>query len=326
MANHGASSQTGLRTDPANPDLTEEARAVLAYIHSLPGEGCLLGQQENDDSVDAEQSYIQEVTGEKPALRGFDMAEYIVDPVEEAIDSWQEHGQLVTLSWHLRMPHTESEFENVLDQPEECEVHEDTNEEYGGEADVEAALTEGTDEHQWLLETIDWMADELERLADANVPVLWRPYHEMDGGWFWWSNAGPDGFPALWEQMFERFVEERGLDNLIWVWSGSHCHPGEEWYPGDEYVDVVGVDTYRNQIPDIDFGEQYRNVRSITEEKPVAQAECDEMVDPDVVPEEYPFVWTLPWHTSLIRFNDEEYIRRVYDHPYTITAQELPQF
>jgi len=325
MTRHSVTDERRLSTEPANPNLTETARSVLAYVQSLPGEGCLVGQQENDDSVDFEQSYIQDVTGKKPALRGFDMAEYIVDPVEEAIESWHEHGQLVTLSWHLRRPHTESEFENVLDQPEETDsdLHDD-HEEFGGVADVQAILTEGTDQHEWMLEMLDWMADELERLAAEDVPVLWRPLHEMDGGWFWWSNAGPEGLRNLWELTYDHFVETRELDNLIWVWSGSHGLPDEEWYPGDTYVDVVGVDTYRDSIPDLDWGEQYRNVRSITEEKPVAQAECDEMVDPDAARDEYPFVWTLPWH-GLIRYNDEEYIRHVYDHPYTITAAELPE-
>jgi len=316
-----------LTGEPANPGLTDSARKVLAYVQSLPGEGWLVGQQEPDESVTEEQSYIEELTGKKPALRGFDVAEYIVDPVEAAIDSWRGHGQLVTLSWHVRRPTTESEFDNVLDIPEKApdEAYDEGHEEWGGVADVEAVLTAGTDEHEWMLEMLDWMADRLEPLAEADVPVFWRPYHEMDGGWFWWSNAGPDGLVGLWKQQYEFFVEERGLDNLIWVWSGSHGLPDSEWYPGDECVDVTGVDTYRNQRPDLDWADQYENVCDITDSKPVALAECDAIPDPDDVRDYYRFVWTLPWH-GLIRFNDQDHIQYVYDHDYTITAGDLPEF
>lgn len=311
-----------LEAEPADPDLVAPARTVLAYVRSLPGEGWLVGQQENDDSVSAKQSYIEDLTGKKPAIRGFDVAEYIVDPIEAAVDAWHETGQLVTLSWHVRMPHTESEFDNVLDPPAEAA---DGHPEYGGEADVEAVLTRGTDEHEWLMETLNWMADRLDPLAEREVPVLWRPYHEADGGWFWWSNAGPEKSCKLWERMFDHFVNERGLHNLVWVWSGSHELPDDSWYPGDECVDITGVDTYRNQVPDLDWGEQYRNVRDISATKPVALAECDELPHPDDVRDEHPFVWALPWHGS-IRFNDEAHIRDVYEHPYTVTAGDLPAF
>ncbi len=303
--------------EPANPALSTPARAVLAYVQSLPGEGLLLGQQENDLSVDAEQSYIRDVTGKRPAVRGFDAAAYIVDTVDEAIEAWREHGQLVTLSWHLCRPLTDGDFENVLDSTEGTY--------YGGEADVEATLTEGTAEHAWLLDKFDRMADDLGRLQAAGVPVLWRPFHEMDGGWFWWSNAGPEGLVGLWELMYEHFVDRRGLDNLVWVWSRSH-ELRSGWYPGDEYVDVAGVDTYRRQIPDLDWERQYEGVRDVTATKPVALAECDELPDPDAVRDRYPFVWALPWHGSMVRYNDEDHLGYVYDHPNTITAGDLPEF
>ena len=115
MAHDVDPAELELAGEPANPDLAVSARNVLAYVQSLPGKGWLVGQQEPDESVTEEQEYIEGLTGKKPALRGFDVAEYIVDPIEAAVDSWREHDQLVTLSWHVRMPTTESEFDNVLD-------------------------------------------------------------------------------------------------------------------------------------------------------------------------------------------------------------------
>jgi len=350
-----------LQVQPANPNLTDEARDVLAYIQSLPGNGWLVGQQEPDESVTDEQHYIEDVTGKRPSIRGFDVAEYIIDPIDEAIRSWHEDGQLVTISWHLCRPLTESDFDNVLDDlddgpdtaprdmtdTEEATEHfrhgdrsadgelgeelqhskaqVESGDYYYGKGDVMAALTEGTEEHEWLLDKLAWMADRLEALYEADVPVLWRPYHEMDGGWFWWSNAGPEGLIGLWKQQYEYFVEERGLDNLIWVWSRSH-EPKAGWYPGDGFVDITGTDTYRDVYDDLDWEVHYDRLLEVADEKPAALAECDELPDPDDVRERHPFVWTLPWHGTMIRFNDADHIQYVYDHDYTITAADLPEF
>jgi beta-mannanase len=299
-----------LAVDPANPDLTPVARRVLAYIRALEGNGWLAGQEENDDHVSEEQAYIESVTGSRPALRGFDVADYIVDPIEEAIDSWSEEGQLVTMSWHLGGPPLDdSDFEHC-----------------SAETDVEACLTEGTEEHRILTDKLERMADRLSALEEAGVPVFWRPYHEMDGEWFWWSDDGPGAFCELWEQMFDYFVDERELDNLIWVWSASHEFATDDWYPGDEYVDVTGVDTYRYQKPNLDWGEHFDDIAAKAPGKPIALAECDIVPDPDDVREEYPYVWFLPWHGELIRHNDDDHLQAVYDHPYTITAEGLPEF
>jgi mannan endo-1,4-beta-mannosidase len=63
-------------------------------------------------------------------------------------------------------------------------------------------------------------ADYLKQLADARVPVLWRPLHEIDGSWFWWTDAEtPENTAALWRLMFDYFVNERELHNLIWVYN-----------------------------------------------------------------------------------------------------------
>ena len=86
------------KVDPSNPAFDREAKAVLACIQSLPGNGWLIGQQGPDNSVSKEQAYIHDLTGKRPAIRGFDMAEYISDPIDEAIESWQQRGQIVTLS------------------------------------------------------------------------------------------------------------------------------------------------------------------------------------------------------------------------------------
>jgi len=291
---------------PANPDLTETGRAVLSYLQNLPGDGWLAGQQEGDFDVNDEQQYVESVTGHKPALRGFDVAEYIVDPIDEAERSDAEDSQLITFSWHQPAPpKTTSSYENSL-----------------ASADVEACVTQGTEENEVLTERLAWMADRLEPLRDAGVPVLWRPYHEMDGGWFWWSSDGPGPFKQLWTQMFDYFVEERALDNLIWVWSKSHNSGGGAWYPGDDYVDIAGVDTYNTPYR---WDEKYREVADITPSKPVALTETAGIPEPDrVAAGEHPFLWFLPWWGKSIQNLDQSHVESVYTHDYTVTARDLP--
>lgn len=86
-------------------------------------------------------------------------------------------------------------------------------------------------------------------LKDADIPVLWRPYHEASGQWFWWGPSGDNGaalHKQLWIDMFNRF-QEAGLNNLIWVWT-SQVDDIDTWYPGDEYVDIVGCDIYNKDV------------------------------------------------------------------------------
>ena len=101
--------------------------------------------------------------------------------------------------------------------------------------------------------TLDRAADFLLELQDAGVVVLWRPFHEMNGGWFWWCSRRADDtwttkaeFATLWMHMYRHF-EKRGIENLLWVYSpavqtnGGH-RPADYYYPGDDFVDVVALD------------------------------------------------------------------------------------
>ncbi|MFF7971637.1 glycosyl hydrolase [Streptomyces sp. NPDC007905] len=112
--------------------------------------------------------------------------------------------------------------------------------------------TEGTTEHQALLHDLGFLADHLGYLADCGVPVLLRPYHEMNaapGHGFWWAGQDPAAYHRLWRLTYDFLVNRRGLHNLIFVWSpnswdGGYGRTPGKYYPGGDYVDVVGVDAY----------------------------------------------------------------------------------
>ena len=84
--------------------------------------------------------------------------------------------------------------------------------------------------------------------ARAGGVVLWRPFHEMNGGWFWWGAKEPEQFIRVWRHMFDYFTKTKGLDNLLWVYSPNHGNKTADYYAGDQYVDIVGLDAYTDFV------------------------------------------------------------------------------
>lgn len=124
-----------------------------------------------------------------------------------------------------------------------------------------AALTEGTPENETINADIAKLAANLQLLQDAGIPVLWRPLHEAAGDyswgpWFWWGNDGVEATKDLWIYLYNKLVNEYGLNNLIWVWTMQTSDAGaladvellKAAYPGDQYVDIVGVDLYKDEV------------------------------------------------------------------------------
>ena len=83
--------------------------------------------------------------------------------------------------------------------------------------DVSKAVQPGTSEYAATIRDLDAIAFQLRMMR--NVPILWRPLHDADGGWYWWGAKGPEAFKKLYYLMKDRFINHHGLKNLIWVWS-----------------------------------------------------------------------------------------------------------
>ena len=90
---------------------------------------------------------------------------------------------------------------------------------------------------------MDAIAVELKNFQIKNIPILFRPLHEAGGEWFWWSSGGEEAYIKLWRKMYDKFTNEYKLNNLIWVWNGIEA----KYYPGDEYVDISGLDWYADK-------------------------------------------------------------------------------
>ena len=261
--------------------VSAEAKNVLMYLESISGKLVLSGQEEaNSNGLNAEMEYIKRVTGKLPAVRGFDVRTDVPDPIDEAIKSWKERHQLITLSWHMGAPPLEDSYPNSKEL-----------------VSIEDVIKSGTPENKSFISKLDAMAERLAVLKANKVPVLWRPFHEMNGAWFWWGpkkDSGNDGaqFVKLWRFMFDYFCKEKKLDNLIWVWGGSY-EVDSTFYPGDKYVDIVGTDTY-HQLNHERWAKEFKILKALAPEKMIALTENDRIPNPEESKDENTnWIWFL---------------------------------
>lgn len=231
----------GPASEPVNPNAESGAHALLAYFQSIsssPARRIVSGQFANfgrgaNPSLLAS---IAQKTGHWPAIIGVDYADFrnggleTRRPDQAAMDYWRQGG-LVTISAHLYNP---------------------ANPNGGGlrdkGVDIASLLDPATDAHGRWMHELDLLAAGLKELDDAGVVVLWRPFHEMNGGWFWWGGQTPETFIKLWRQMFVYFTQTKGLNNLLWVYAPNQAPNAGLYYPGDRYVDMVGLDAYTDFV------------------------------------------------------------------------------
>jgi hypothetical protein len=288
------------------PNASPEARALYRYLLDMKGKLILSGQQDSPWGID-EFAYLRTNTGKQPAIKGMDFIHQAdnASEVQKAADWWKKGG-IPTIMWHWGAPSKGEGYEQSKMA-----------------IDIDRCFIEGTAEYTAFRAELKLKADLLQVLRDAHVPVLWRPYHELNGSWFWWGKQGPERFKRLWIAMFDYFVHERGLNNLIWVLCYTD-NPQESWYPGDEYVDIAGADTYDNgDGPQMGM---FNKVKTITADKfPIAYHECGIPPVPDqCILHGGIWSWWMEWHTDWLAGVDKAYLREVYSSELVVTFDELP--
>ncbi len=179
---------------------------------------------------------------------------------------------------------------------------------------------------------IDLIAQELTKLKDADVPILWRPLHEAEGAWFWWGAEGPEPCKQLYRLLYDKLTNEYGLDNLIWVWTGYTFPTSAEWYPGDDVVDIVGYDKYNavDGMPNLSSISStfYSLVQSTDGQKMVAMSENDSIPSlENLVNDKAAWLYFCPWYMNYLtseQNNPVENLVEIYQSDYCITLDELP--
>lgn len=313
----------GVANELVNPNASSEALALHEFLIDHYGKFILAGQQTLKDALQLNWNY-----GKLPAIVGFDLIEYSPTRQQNGSTSkeienmlqWHELGGIATLAWHWNAP---TDLIDSAEQPWWRGFYTE-----GTTFDLEAALAAPTSEaYKLLLSDIDAIAVQLKRLEEARIPVLWRPLHEAEGGWFWWGAKGPEPAKQLWRLLYDRLTNLHGIDNLIWIWNSE----APEWYPGDDVVDIVSVDSYPQPGDYHPVSRSYENlVQLVSDRKLVALTENGPIPNPDLLKQyEAHWSWFCTWTGEFIDDgiqNSEEHIRYVLEHEYVMTLDELPEF
>jgi len=311
---------------PCNPDASAEVRKVLEYLSCLRGRGILLGQH-TQTPLQEELAYIREVTGKEPALCGFELLAYspninyresgqeCLTEVEEnkntleTAHSWADRKGLITFTWHWFSP---------LYGADKTFYQKNTP------FDARLALIENTAEHSAFISDMDAMAEHLKPFCQKRIPILWRPFHEAEGAWFWWGSRGPDTARKLWLAMFERFTRVHKLDNLIWVWNS----PLKEGYVGDNYCDVLTRDMYLPEHTHSDYREAHEELLLLTSsDKITALGETGPVPDITLLSKTcIPWTWFMTWSKKVCReaYTSRKELQAAYNSEYGITLDKLP--
>ncbi len=275
-------------TSLTNSNASDNAKAVYQTLLQYYGQRQFSGAMGEVAWNTGFCDLIYATSGQYPAIVGFDYihlasspANWIdygdITPVKKIWDA----GSIPTMTWHWNVP--VSEGSSTL-------VYNATSDQFK----ASNVLIEGTWENKVATADVEKLAGYMKLLQEADIPVLWRPFHEAAGDytwghWFWWGNSGVEVTKQLWVWLRDKLTNEYGLNNLIWVWTVQTSDAGQlasvtklaEAYPGDDVVDIVGTDLYpdetlTNQTPQFEL--VYNLVKG---KKIVALTECGNLLDVD---------------------------------------------
>jgi mannan endo-1,4-beta-mannosidase len=301
---------------PVTPNASPEAVALLQVLYDVSGRYILSGQHNYPNVKSRNSDFAAKFIGRTPVIWGTDWGHakdgntdsYLARPdiVQEAIRQ-NRLGSIVTLCWHAVPPTAD---EPITFQPLPGADPKVLKSVQGKLLDEQFrdVLTPGTELYKKWCSQVDEIAVFLKQLQDARVPVLWRPYHEMNGDWFWWGNrTGQYSTIALYKQMFDRLVNHHHLNNLIWVWSVDRpSRPGmehEKFFPGIDFVDVLALDVYGR-----DFAQSYYDsLVALSQGKPLALAEVGNPPTPDVLSQQPRWTYYMTWSGMVRNTSRQDY-------------------
>lgn len=307
---------------PVNPNATKKAEELLSYLYEVAGNGIITGQ--HTQTVDMrERDYLYELTGCFPKLQGFELLAYspnicyegaskeCITEVEEnkhtmteAVRWAKENDGIVSICFHWFSP---------IGGKDKSFYTENTD------FDPEQVLIEGTAEREAFFRDMKVIAKQLRRFQKEDIPVLWRPFHEAEGTWFWWGAKGHAVAKELYKLMFEYYTKEEHLDHLLWVWNA----PVKDGYPGDAYVDVVSRDIYVKPYTKTDYRQEYEElIANTSPNKVAALAEVGVVPDVEMLKKSrVPWCYYMTWSKEFCmteEYNKNEVVQNLYKDAYSV--------
>lgn len=318
-----------------NRNATANTKKLYSFLKDSYGKYVITGQQCDGGINGNEFKAIKNLTGDYPALLGLDLMDYTPSrtafgasssAVEKAIE-FANKGGIVTLCWHWNAP---TEYLNSTANSSDGW--------WGGfytqssKFDIAKVMNGQDAKGKKLLDRdIKEIAKQLKRLEKAGVPVIWRPLHEASGGWFWWGAKGSDAYKKLWKYLYKELTNTYGCNNLIWVYNGQSA----DWYPGDEYVDIVGEDIYPgNHVydPQVSRFKQAINYGSKTKITALTENGCIFDID-SAVSINALWSWFMTWGGEFTvngsnyseKYTEKSIIKKMYASKYSLTLGSLPK-
>ncbi|MBQ8790919.1 MAG: beta-mannanase [Ruminiclostridium sp.] len=335
---------------PTNPDklvskqASESAAKLFEYLKSIYGKKHLSGQQYLLED-ELEDMVYYPLTGKLPAVRGYDFmgvssCKKTDNQVDRAIEWATKCGGIVTMCWHWYAPNDMDDYSKGSSF-----YYETTNYNHKTSFDISRAVTEGTKEYNFIIKEIDMVSAELKRMAELDIPVLWRPLHEANGNWFWWGNHNEEhreAYKKLWYIIFDRMENYHKLPNLIWVWNGQdkcmEVNPNTYDIYGDDIYSQLTYD-HTSQKERYTYGEKIANGKMLT------LSECGYIPHPDEMKKDgVKWLWWLPWWGEFVyaregykplinekgypiineKYMTEDFLKEIMGHKDVISLQDLP--
>ncbi|MFA5695715.1 MAG: glycosyl hydrolase [Proteiniphilum sp.] len=329
---------------PPREGLSPQAEKLLQFLKQQEGKKTLSGTMAHVAWNINEAEWVHHHTGNWPAINCFDYIHLHASPANwidygniTVAEEWWNSGGVVSASWHWNVP-ANSGVEGKYSfywgsAPDETRF------------DVKKIDDPDSDEYKRMIADIDKLSGYLKLLKEKNIPVLWRPLHEAAGNngaypggeaWFWWGGGGPEPYKKLWRLMFDRMTHHHGLDNLLWVWTSQVTDP--DWYPGDDYVDMVGRDIY-NETGVAKVTNEFTTLQQRYPGKPVALSECGNVA---TISAQWNtgarWLWFMPWYEydRTLDPGSDAFQLKTHEHasiawwedalaqPYVLTRDELP--
>ena len=329
---------------PTREGLSTQATNLLKFLKQQEGKSTLSGTMANVSWNINEAEWVHHHTGKWPAINCFDFLHLYASPGNwidyseiSVVEEWWNNGGIVSAMWHWNVPDNSTEensysfyWGNQLDQTS---------------FDVNKIEDPSSEEYKRMIADIDKVSNYLLLLKEKDIPVIWRPLHEAAGNigslpggtaWFWWGAGGAYPLKKLWRLMFDRMTHHHGLNNLIWVWTSQMTD--HNWYPGDEYVDMVGRDIY-NASESLNIKNEFETLQQRYPGKPVALSECGNVVE---ISKQWSagarWLWFMPWYdyNRTLNPDSEAFQEETHEHApiswwndalsksYVITRDELP--
>jgi mannan endo-1,4-beta-mannosidase len=252
---------------------SQQAQNLYDFLLENYGKNIISSAMANVSWNINEAEWVNYHTGKYPVIATFDYIHLPFSPANwidytdiSVLQDWWDNNGIVSSGWHWLVPTYEDSTDYTY-KPDETTFN------------ASNATIAGTWENDIVNADLEKIAGYLKLLQQQEIPLIWRPLHEAAGNiyeytngqaWFWWGADGAEAYKKLWIYMFDYFTEQ-GLNNLIWVWTTQTND--NDFYPGDDYVDIIGRDIYNNS--DIsDIAGEFKAIQQTYPAKMVTLSEC----------------------------------------------------